>query len=246
VLILTSPEPRARSCRGIGQRRLGDQSGTANRAPGSHGSHGLHLPSMSNDTPGEVYVQQAARDASEAPLARVGAMTRERSCRCLSATVVSTAATGRKCRRGWRDGRWGLRKALAAQRPCPPALVAALLAADGCIVVARVVLAVLDSPAGGIRRLAAADRRLRSAHPTHAADVGAVVIGATDRTLPAIQGLRRDDAHLGESGQDGDETAASKESSVDHQSLLPGSVITLLKTTLDRRSSPCLPFLERI
>jgi hypothetical protein len=45
------------ACGGSGQGRLGDEPCTADRAHDSGGSHGPIPPSMTNDTPGEVYVR---------------------------------------------------------------------------------------------------------------------------------------------------------------------------------------------
>src|SRR5215212_10684349 len=56
VLILTSPQPRTLVSRGIAQRLLRDKPDAADRAHDCGGSHGLLLPSMTDDTPGEVYV----------------------------------------------------------------------------------------------------------------------------------------------------------------------------------------------
>src|SRR5215217_9294023 len=60
---------------------LGDKPGTTHWAHNLGASHGLLLPSMTNDTPGELYVRGAARDASEAQPAPPEVMRRESTCR---------------------------------------------------------------------------------------------------------------------------------------------------------------------
>ena len=55
VLILAAPQPGARVSRGRGQRRLGNEAGTADRTHPLRGnlggSNGPLLPLMTNDTP---------------------------------------------------------------------------------------------------------------------------------------------------------------------------------------------------
>jgi hypothetical protein len=53
------------ACGGSGQGRLGDEPGIPDRAHDSGGGRGPIPPSMTNDTPGEVYVRGTAWDASK-------------------------------------------------------------------------------------------------------------------------------------------------------------------------------------
>ena len=66
MLVLALPDPGDCVSRGSVQRLLEDEAGTADRAHGVGGRDGPILPSLSNDTPGEMYGRGPALDASKA------------------------------------------------------------------------------------------------------------------------------------------------------------------------------------